>query len=608
MIRKLFLIGIFVSALALLYSQARALTAYQGFHPSLRDQHLTISNSRPETFGPQNPSSILDSPGRLVGTTYYDYQTNGSTSSRIVRDFSGGVHFCWMMAPTAGLNPRYLYYGYISANGNPLPALQVDLRDGAGYPQIGVLRGSINPAVRNSAVLGYHNSATSEDRFATELNPGGGNFVIDSSGFPALPDNCNWPYFSIDINDNIQAIATQSNSPAGQLHYHIYSRNNFGSSNWTAPLIFDTTYNLSPIIISSPVSAKSAIVWTSPIFQDSNQYDNDVVYLESQDGVSWNVAGGRVNITNYPQSAIGDTTERAYTDVDAVYDFNDNLHIIWNAPHVTRDSSNQMLVLYHTTLYHWSQAIGTTVVYDHPDRIWQSDMGAWNLPISKMSIGVDADSNFLYVVFTRFDPLDHAHFDTINGDPNPCGGDNAMPCANGELYLTWSKNAGVDWEAPIDLTNTPSPDCLAGNCDSDNWSSMAELVDNYLHILYMDDKDAGGVAMSEGNATQNPVLYLRYPNPTRTLGPGCQYRPGDINNNGSINGVDVVYGVNFFKGTGAPPPVDCGGICPETSPFYAAGDVNGNCAFNGIDITYFVRYLKAQVSSLLTCSDCPPAN
>ena len=89
----------------------------------------------------------------------------------------------------------------------------------------------------------------------------------------------------------------------------------------------------------------------------------------------------------------------------------------------------------------------------------------------------------------------------------------------------------------------------------------------------------------------------------------CSYTPGDINDNGSVNGVDIVYAVNYLKGVGNPPPVDCGspaGPCPESSPFYAAGDVNGNCAFNGIDITYFVRFLKLQVPTLLYCQDCPP--
>jgi hypothetical protein len=86
---------------------------------------------------------------------------------------------------------------------------------------------------------------------------------------------------------------------------------------------------------------------------------------------------------------------------------------------------------------------------------------------------------------------------------------------------------------------------------------------------------------------------------------GCSYVPGDINGNGTTNGIDVTYGVTYLKG-GAMPPVVCG-ACPQTQPFFAAGDVNGSCSFNGIDITYFVGFLKGG-PALQYCTDCPPAN
>jgi hypothetical protein len=88
----------------------------------------------------------------------------------------------------------------------------------------------------------------------------------------------------------------------------------------------------------------------------------------------------------------------------------------------------------------------------------------------------------------------------------------------------------------------------------------------------------------------------------------CAYRPGDINGNGATNGIDVTYGVGYFKG-GLVPPNNCGtpvGPCPQASPFYAAGDVNGSCVFNGIDITFFVGYLKGSQPALLHCPTCPP--
>jgi hypothetical protein len=87
---------------------------------------------------------------------------------------------------------------------------------------------------------------------------------------------------------------------------------------------------------------------------------------------------------------------------------------------------------------------------------------------------------------------------------------------------------------------------------------------------------------------------------------GCSYVAGDINGNGTPNGIDVTYGVSFLKG-GAAPPDTCFDCPAAGEDLMAAGDVNGNCAFNGIDITFFVAYLKGMQPELLFCPDCPPA-
>lgn len=89
--------------------------------------------------------------------------------------------------------------------------------------------------------------------------------------------------------------------------------------------------------------------------------------------------------------------------------------------------------------------------------------------------------------------------------------------------------------------------------------------------------------------------------------PPCFYVPGDINGNSEANGVDVTYGVNYFKGFGPPPPVECADCPNPGESIYGAGDVNANCQFNGVDITYFVNYLKGLGPALSFCADCPPA-
>ena len=82
----------------------------------------------------------------------------------------------------------------------------------------------------------------------------------------------------------------------------------------------------------------------------------------------------------------------------------------------------------------------------------------------------------------------------------------------------------------------------------------------------------------------------------------CTYVPGDINNSGRANGIDVTYGVYFFKG-GSAPPIACD--CFPHGSMYVAGDVNGNCVFNGIDLVYYVWALWG-IYPIRYCPDCPP--
>jgi hypothetical protein len=88
---------------------------------------------------------------------------------------------------------------------------------------------------------------------------------------------------------------------------------------------------------------------------------------------------------------------------------------------------------------------------------------------------------------------------------------------------------------------------------------------------------------------------------------GCDYAVGDINGSSNYNGLDITYGVNFFK-YGSPAPQCPFGSCPipPCDAFYYCGDVNASCNYNGLDITYGVNYLKYGSPSPAPCGDCPP--
>ncbi len=91
------------------------------------------------------------------------------------------------------------------------------------------------------------------------------------------------------------------------------------------------------------------------------------------------------------------------------------------------------------------------------------------------------------------------------------------------------------------------------------------------------------------------------------VGPvGCAYNPGDVNSPdglGAYNGLDITYGVAFFKG-GPAPLYEC--ECTTGNIWFVSGDVNASCTYNGLDITYGVAYFKGGPLPI-SCADCPPS-
>jgi hypothetical protein len=124
---------------------------------------------------------------------------------------------------------------------------------------------------------------------------------------------------------------------------------------------------------------------------------------------------------------------------------------------------------------------------------WNSNPGAARLTQSKPSIGVHED-NRLFVSWSQYSEDDIA----ANG------------YSNGDIYACGSGDGGVTWGEPVNLTDSYTNECLDGECDNDCWPSMAEKVDDYIHIIYINDKDGGAAVRDEGAATENPVLYLTY--------------------------------------------------------------------------------------------------
>jgi hypothetical protein len=86
----------------------------------------------------------------------------------------------------------------------------------------------------------------------------------------------------------------------------------------------------------------------------------------------------------------------------------------------------------------------------------------------------------------------------------------------------------------------------------------------------------------------------------------CIYTPGDVNNNGVANGVDVTYLWKYLYGQGPPPPIWCTLAYEDALNIYAAADYNGDCINNGTDVTYAVNYFKGFGPPIRWCPDFTP--
>ncbi|UCC80255.1 MAG: T9SS type A sorting domain-containing protein [Candidatus Zixiibacteriota bacterium] len=415
----------------------------------------------------------------IIGSTYGSAQSGGSPGDRIAIDNNGGVHFTWMKY-IAYPSFRLVYYNYVDSEGNWLTETAVSPVNGSGYPQLSIAHG-------DRAGIAYHSA----------YSPGIENYVIYAedtfAGFGIYqyfdpPDliryRCYWPKLTIDRDEFIHIIATENPPNAGDpmILGHCYSTN--GGFVWSKFVAIDTLTTVSAIVISSPVSRKVSIVYCHPI-DFSRQIKNDIYFRQIKFDDSFiDYRSLPVNVTEYGQN---DDSLFAFDQLDALYDYNDNLHIVWNAFWVTDTGINPTMFLYH---YDFDSGIitGMNSITWPPDTTCRIPAG--NYPICNMSMAInDSLESVLFVAYSMFDTSD-------------CS---AYGYANADVYLQYSLDGGSIWSDDVNITNTQTPGCTTGTCHSEVWPSLADRVGEYFaHLSYIDDRSGGAMEINK------PIYYHKY--------------------------------------------------------------------------------------------------
>jgi hypothetical protein len=428
---------------------------------------------------PGLPWKMASSPGDTLGWTLNEQQTVGSAGRRVAVDGDEGVHACWQ-GTTSDPDESGVYFEYRDPMRNWHWPGGLLIAGNAGHPQLAI-------DSEDSVYVAFH-CQTSYITFC-KIDPQTGD-VQWYDPPDMLHYRCFWPYMTIDRNDNAHIVMCEDSPYVFRTLG--YTRSTDAGENWSRLARVDTVTTISQVIVASPVSDKVSIIYAHPTDLTS-QWMNDVYFIESEDGYNWDWQGAKVNITEYGED--GDSLY-AYTDLDAVYDFNDALHIVWNAQWVTEER-----IYVRTFLFHWSVESEMTTEICSSDSVWIEgcDFGAWNRPICKMSLSINEATNYLAIIYTKFDSSDCSS-----------GG-----YANGDIFMQYSIDEGESWSQPIGITNSRTPDCEPGDCDSDHWGTMADRFelgwpypDPYL--IYINDKDAGCYSNGEGDITSNPVMFLDY--------------------------------------------------------------------------------------------------
>jgi hypothetical protein len=172
-------------------------------------------------------------------------------------------------------------------------------------------------------------------------------------------------------------------------------------------------------------------------------------------------------------------------------------------------------------LYHWdevSDVIDTVTWWNNwlfyppsdrrpTDPFRSSQMG----PSHEPTVAVDEDENIFVFWEQRWSEYWWADAGTLFVD------NSLLTFPNSEIYCSvYNPDSGY-WSDPLNITNTNSPSCSTGSCQSEIEVTVAERIDDCVHLFFILDKDAGlkpypfGTAEGEGEVTLGDVCYLRLP-------------------------------------------------------------------------------------------------